>query len=301
VIVPLQEALTAAYWYKSDLRGFLRSATGLPALVDRYAWDDKDVTKRTIVRGLITTLVEEQHAYRDALLALLVATLDIDPSPLKRLEDGPRRYAAAIAALNDLRPFVEPYRALQTEALEAEQRRRIAKEKAARAQERADDIAALRAQFLEIHSMPPQARGYALEGFLNRLFETYDIEARGPFTGTGEQIDGAFTFEAFDYLLEAKWQKELTANADVSVLRDKVLRRIDNTLGLFVSFSGFQATVMDQSGRSGRELVLLMDGADLMTVLDQRITLRELLHRKKQHAARTGEIMLRAADIIRDS
>jgi hypothetical protein len=298
VIAPLQEALTTAYWFKSDLRTFLRSATGLPALVDRYEWNNSDITKRDIVRAFVSTLVDEQHVYRDALIALLVATPDINPSRLKTLDDGDRKFAAATAALEDLRPFVEPYRALQTEAAAAEQRRRIAQAESLRKQEQAASIEKLHTEFLHIHSLPAQSRGYALEKFLNRLFETYDIEARGPFSGTGEQIDGAFTFESADYLLEAKWQKELTANPDISVFRDKVGRRLDNTLGLFVSFSGFQPTVMEQSGRGMRETVILMDGADLMTVLDQRLTLKELLHRKKQHAARTGEIMLRAADIL---
>lgn len=298
VIAPLQEALTTAYWFKNDLRTFLRSATGLPELVDRYEWNSSDVTKRDIVRAFVSTLVDEQHVYQDALIALLVATPDINPSRLKTLDDGDRKYAAATAALADLRPYVEPYRKLHSKAAAADQQRRIAQADARKKQEQAASIQQLHKKFLEIHLLPAQARGYALEKFLNQLFETYDIEARGPFAGNGEQIDGAFTFESADYLLEAKWQKELTANPDISVFRDKVKRRLDNTLGLFVSFSGFQPTVMEQSGRSGRETVILMDGADLMTVLDQRITLKELLHRKKQHAARTGEIMLRAADIL---
>jgi hypothetical protein len=40
--------------------------------------------------------------------------------------------------------------------------------------------------------------------------------------------------------------------------------------------------------------MILMDGADLSAVVDGRITLPELLSRKRQDAARTGEILLSA-------
>lgn len=42
--------------------------------------------------------------------------------------------------------------------------------------------------------------------------------------------------------------------------------------------------------------MLLMDGADLMAVLDNRIPLPDMLLRKRRHAAQTGEIFLRIFD-----
>lgn len=46
VLVPLQDALATAYWYKTDLRAFLRSATGEPDLIAQLDWTD---FKRNIV------------------------------------------------------------------------------------------------------------------------------------------------------------------------------------------------------------------------------------------------------------
>jgi hypothetical protein len=60
--------------------------------------------------------------------------------------------------------------------------------------------------------------------------------------------------------------------------------------------TGFQPTAVDV--HSNRAVIILMDGADLMAVLEGRIELPELLKRKRQHAARTGEIYLRAYDIL---
>ncbi|MFI1241486.1 hypothetical protein [Nocardia salmonicida] len=297
VLVPLQEALACAYWYKDDLRAFLRSATGQPELIAQLDWGGGSY-KRAIVRQLVTTLAENQHRYFDTLIALILATVEIDPAPLKRLDDGLTKYETATAALNVLRGLVEPYRAMRSEAEAAAQRRRIDHERAKKEQALARETAELHTKFLAMHAQEPQARGYALEGLLNRLFTVYDINAKGPFRIQGEQIDGAFTFAGTDYLLEAKWQKELSTTADLSTFADKVRRKLDNTLGLFLSINGFQPNAIKLSGEGGRRVLLLTEGYDLQLVLDGRIRFDELLRRKREHAARTGEILLRAADIL---
>jgi hypothetical protein len=45
-----------------------------------------------------------------------------------------------------------------------------------------------------------------------------------------------------------------------------------------------------QAHQAGGASILLMDGADLMAVLEERIDFTSLLLRKKRHAAQTGEI-----------
>lgn len=162
----------------------------------------------------------------------------------------------------------------------------------------ARETADLHAEFVAMHSQEPQARGYALEGLLNRLFHLYDIDVKGSFRIKGEQIDGAFTFEGTDYIIEAKWRRELSTTEDLSAFAGKVRRKLDNTLGLFLSISGFQPNAIELSGDGGRRMLLLAEGYDLAMVLDGRIRFDELLRRKKQHAARTGQILLRAVDII---
>jgi hypothetical protein len=44
--------------------------------------------------------------------------------------------------------------------------------------------------------------------------------------------------------------------------------------------------------------MILMDGADLSAVVEGRISMPDLLRRKRQHAARTGEIFLSAYHLI---
>jgi len=49
----------------------------------------------------------------------------------------------------------------------------------------------------------PHERGRRLEQFLNSLFALHDLGPRAAYNLQHQQIDGAFTFDTDDYLLEA--------------------------------------------------------------------------------------------------
>lgn len=290
----LKEALVLAFWYKKDLRAFLSSSLGRGELIAHLDWTDY---KRTIVAQLVDSLAADQHRHFDELLTLILATADItDPSHLKRIEDGQRKYDDALAALKTLRELVEPYRRLRSEEDEADRRREADRIQAEMQRAINEKLAELRTSFYEIVVLPPQPRGYALEKFLNGLFALFDIDAKAPFRIEGEQIDGAFTFEG-EFLLEAKWQDAKTPVADLDSFAGKVGRKLDNTLGLFLSMNGYQESAIQTHSR-GRPVMLLMDGADLSAVIEGRISLPDLLHRKRQHAAQTGDVFVSAYTFI---
>ncbi|MGB2570301.1 hypothetical protein ACPFP2_17870 [Micromonospora citrea] len=294
VFPPLKEALTLAFWFKPDLRAFLTSCLGRRELVAHLDWTDY---KRVVVSQLVDSLAADQHRHFDDLLNLILATADLtDPGHLKRVEDGERKYAEAVAAVKTLRGVVEPYRRLRTEEEEASRRREAERARADMQRAITDKLGELKADFQTIVRMPLQARGYALEKFLNGLFAVFDIDAKAPFRIAGEQIDGAFTFEG-EFLLEAKWKNERTPPADVDSFSMKVSRKLDNTLGLFLSMNGFQSSTIEIHSRN-RAVVILMDGGDLSAVVDNRITLPELLRRKRQHAARTGDVYVSAYTLL---
>lgn len=292
VLAPLQDALVSIYWYKPELRTFLDAAVGDRSLVGSL---DFSQVKRQVVRDLVRILDADQHKYFDNLLSLLLAVADVqDPVWLKRVDDGQRKYEGAVSALETLRPYVEPYRALRTEADLAGQRRALAQELAAAHRIITEKLAELNVLFESLRSLAPQPRGYALEKLLTKLFHTYDIDVKGSFRNHGEQIDGAFTFQGTEYLLEAKWQESPTPLTDLEAFRGKVGRKLDNTLGFFISINGFQPNALDLFSVGSRPSVILADGADLAAMLQDRIPLPELVIRKRQHAARTGEIMVSA-------
>jgi len=102
-------------------------------------------------------------------------------------------------------------------------------------------------------------------------------------------LDGAFTLDGTDYLFEAKWEKDPLDRAALDEFVSKIGRKLDNTLGLLLSMSGFMPNAVDlHSGR--RATLLLMDHYDLQAVLEQRIDFVEMLRRKRRHAAETGSV-----------
>ena len=159
-------------------------------------------------------------------------------------------------------------------------------------------LEAFKADFYDlVGSDNPHQRGFSLEKVISGLFDLFDLDPKASFKIVGEQIDGAFSFEGTDYLLEAKWQKELVPAKELDSLAGKLSRKLENTLGLFLSINGFSEDAI-KTHASGRRLILLMDGSDLMAVLEGRLDLVQLLLRKRRHAAETGNIYLRIHEIL---
>ena len=125
------------------------------------------------------------------------------------------------------------------------------------------------------------------------IFELFDLDPKASFRNRGEQIDGAFVLEGTEYLFEAKWHQSLIGVQDLDAFSAKVKRKLDNTLGVFLSMSGYSEDGI-KAHSVGRPNIILMDGADLMAVLEERVDFVSLIVRKKRHASQTGEIYLPA-------
>ena len=221
-----------------------------------------------------------------------------DFSHLERLEDGVEKAKKAKAAVAALRKLAARYESLVEEQKKAEERRKLAREKLQRATAVSAKLEELAKEYHNlISSEEPQKRGYILERILRELFALFDLDPKAAFKIEGNQIDGAFTFQGTDYLFEAKWQEELVGAAQLDSLSGKLSRKLDNTLGLFLSVNGFSEDAV-KAHSSGRRVMLLMDGSELMVVIEGRIDLTELLLRKRRHAAQTGNIYLRTHELL---
>ena len=108
-----------------------------------------------------------------------------------------------------------------------------------------------------------------------------------------DRIDGAFTFRTDDYLLEARWWNKPLEPKELNDFRAKVDGTARNTPGLCVAVAGFTLGAIEMHSRSQSPLIL-MDGADLMPILEGRIDLDEVLERKRRYAGETGNAMYRA-------
>ncbi len=295
-IIALKEALAQIYWYKKDLRSFLINTLENPSILSSINWNDY---KRSITDAVVETLARSESRYRDELIRLFTAVSTIsDFSHLEHLDDGKEKAMRAKNAVEALRKYTSGYQKMWDEKQQADERRTAYAEKLERVNSFKNQLTDLNKEYCQlVISNDLQGRGYRLEAMLKQLFELFDLDPKASFKIEGEQIDGAFTFDGIDYLFEAKWQNELVRANALDSLASKVQRKLDNTLGLFLSVNGFSPDGISAHS-SGRKVLLLMDGSDIMAVLDARIELPELLKRKRRHAAQTGDIYIRYQDMM---
>ena len=292
----LKEALAYVYWYKSDLRSFLTQSLSDTTPLSRLNWQDY---KRNIVGQLVNFLARNEDVYQRQLLKLMTDVASVsDFGHLARLEDGQDKVARAEIAVEALRQQISGLGAFLDEEREIELRRQKAHQLRVQTTAVQQALQDLTREYCDLlSSEDPQGRGYRLEKILRGLFEIFDLDPKASFRVTGEQIDGAFTFEGTDYLLEAKWQKEPVRATDLDSLAGKLSRKLDNTLGLYLAINGYSQDGVRQHS-SGRRLTLLMDGSDMMAVMEGRIDLVQLLIRKRRAAAQTGNIYLKVHEIL---
>ena len=289
-IMALKEALCSVYWYKSDLKGFLQLCLANPSLLQRFDWTNY---KRQIVSDLIDQLVSspEQHIGDLTKICFEVSKMSAFPH-LQSVDDAATKIKRAQDAVSTLKTLVDLQQSQDREDVEIKKRQAAAAQKLERniaVRHKLDEIRVRYTQL--VCSTNPQSRGFALEKVMYDVFELFDLDPKASFKNTGEQIDGAFTLDGTEYLFEAKWQQEAVNKADLAVFADKVRTKLENTLGVFLSIGGFSAEGVT-AHQAGGSAILLMDGGDLMAVLDERMDFVTLLLRKKRYAAQTGNIYL---------
>ncbi len=256
-----------------------------------------DGTKRTATGELIRALRLSEQKHQATVIDALVALSEVDPEfpHLARLHDHPELVAEAQAALATVRAVTEQYSELAAsrEAVRRESEQEDAQVSARKLHDAR--LAELRDRFLQLHQSAEDAqqRGLDFEPLLNELFELWDLNPRAAYSIEHEQIDGAFTFRTDDYILEARWWSKPLEPKHLNNFKAKVDGKARNTLGLCVSVSGFTTGAIEKHSQSQTPLVL-MDGSDLIPILEGRISLTEVLERKRRHAAETGNPMYRA-------
>ena len=156
--------------------------------------------------------------------------------------------------------------------------------------------AELRDELLRLTELDPQARGYAFEAFLKKLFNRFGLEVRDAFRLRGEEIDGSFLLGNETYLLEAKWQNAPSGIADLHTFHGKVEQKAAWARGLFISYSGFSEDGLHAFGRGKR--VVCMDGLDLCEALTRELPLNHVLEFKVRRAAETGSAFVRVRDLF---
>lgn len=150
----------------------------------------------------------------------------------------------------------------------------------------------LNRQFLDLHTtteLTPQQRGYKLEEIFCDLLALNEMEYKRPYKHKGEQIDGHFTYEKFDYLIESKWEKGSIKQENLSVFDGKIRGKAQSTRGFFIATNGFdENAIRKYSGDSPR--IVLMTGEDLALVLGGQVDFKDGLKAKIETIVRHGTI-----------
>ena len=159
-------------------------------------------------------------------------------------------------------------------------------------------LAALAQELVALSAMTPQARGFAFEKFLKKLFDVYGMSARASFRLVGEQIDGSFALAGETYLLEARWENDQTGASALHAFAGKIGGKAAWSRGLFFSQAGFSDDGLVAYGRGRATQLICMDGFDLYEMLSRNLRLDEVIARKARRAAETGSPFARVRDLF---
>jgi Restriction endonuclease len=173
----------------------------------------------------------------------------------------------------------------------ATENRRISKAAVQKTRSNEADLSALTTAFQKMFGtgMTVQARGRLFERFLQELFNRQSIKMGDPFSIKGEQIDGTFKFEGENYIVEAKWQDASTSTGDLYKFAHKVDGKMHGR-GMFISVNGFSTEGIRAIVVGKQIQTILMDGEDLSSILDGRITLEKVLDYKVRAAQTRAEV-----------
>lgn len=288
------ELVGACFWYWNSFYSFLDSA-GVPrALYKRYP---KDVfNKYTAMRGILSDL--EQAGQIETINSLVAQLYQLRGA----IDKADLDQARAKSLLADFRELIgdDPVESAIQER-KAREARDSYRESIQQKESDRSRLAKLNAFFRDLatgEDCTPQQRGFALERLFFDLVHLSELEHKKPYrTPDGEQIDGHFRYEKFDYLVEVKWISGPTKQEHLAVFDGKIRGKAQSTRGLFLAAEGFaERAVRKFSGDSPR--ILLMTGEDLALILSGAISFYDLVRAKVDAMVRYGRIDLPGREII---
>jgi len=271
------------FWLKDPFKAFLLSCGVSQDLYECFS----DESKYKITRHIIAEL--DSQGEEGFLIQRRIVT---ELCKLRNVPDEtvPDR-SAALDALRWLKQLALNQKIIVLKTKEkGDSRTQDVKQRQAAIAARAQKMEELRNTFASMASSKddPHSRGYGLEDLLAELFAVHEITYRPPYRTENEQIDGHFSFKGFDYLVEARWRANPPSETDLGAFKTKVDKKITSTRGLFISIVGFRPEVVVEFTRGISSNILLMDGSDLMLILEGRISLIDALDMKTQKAAQEG-------------
>jgi restriction endonuclease Mrr len=288
------DALLKAFWYKPSLRLFLQQH-GVKDLV--LAQWHVDQSKRDFVDWLWPQLVKTDRGH-EAILDMARSLSDMQHFPdLERKEDTKVRIPEAKQAIARLREQVLKVNETLQETAEAAARRKLAQVEMSKRLAAQQSLVKLQQQLTDL--MPrlgTQDGGYAFERWFYDLAIYFELDSRPGYKSDGRQIDGAITIEGTTFLLETKFTNEPIGSPDIDTFMAKIESKADNTMGLYVSISGFNGGAIKAASKAKTPMLLLDHSHIFNLILRGVMRLPQVVSRIKRHASQTGQAHLPASD-----
>lgn len=139
--------------------------------------------------------------------------------------------------------------------------------------------------------------GLALEQLLNRLFAIFDLAPRQPFRVVGEQIDGSFQLDGQVYLIESKWEKDPLPEGPLLVFRGKIEGKSTFTRGVLIALNDVSGPAREAITRGKAPSFFVMNGHDLIMILEEAIALPDFLRRRVRLLAEEGRVCVQFSEV----
>lgn len=290
----IKDCLLNLIFRKQDLYDFLKSSNLSSS--DLRGVDVND-TKSQMIDVMFTNIESRSDKGALQIKSIIGNIVDWSDFGSHWFQNGTLNPDEARASIERLKKLIGE----KTKKDEELQKIKERKETLKKQQERIASFKKLYGDFTTLCSMSESAqqRGYELEKLLVSIFNYFGIEVYKAFKLKGEQIDGSFKFDGQNYTFEAKWQDQVSAVNSLYAFAMKIETNNLYPRGVFLSIGGYSKEAVEIITKNKKPNLILFDAQDLIAVLEERISLNELLQHKIRFAqSKGGNIYINAGELL---
>lgn len=289
----MRTCILSIFWPKKDIISFFRhngcTKRGLKGAID---YEVLGLSRSKIIDVVFNNLYMREDGGIGQFRSMLQSLIDwnhFDPfyfMKIKKLDEK-----EAIRSINHLKQLQEirDARLIQVKEERVKKENEIFQKK--------NSLLKIKSKYLNLYrgkdeigkEINTQQRGYLLEEFMKELLIFESLSISDPIKLVGEQIDGTVKFDGENYIVEAKWQDSLTASDALYKFAYKVEGKLYGR-GLFISINGFSKDSVTALVKGKALNTILIDGGDLILVVEGMFTFTEILDRKIKAAQTMGKI-----------
>ncbi len=275
----LFEATLKSFWRKSALRRFL----GEVGVSNTFLSSLQEETKREVLERLFDKLKNSES--REAIFARMARAL-VEQKLFPDLEGWENSKEKIIDAKRSVKNLAS-YIAEQEKQIEDEKQRKEARERYLEFQKKArirqNSLEDLNNRLTTLFpELGTQEGGYKFQKWFYDFLDFYEVSCRRPYNTDGRQIDGSVTLTGTTYLIELKFTSTQVGSPDIDTFIRKVTTKADNTMGIFLSMSGFNSGAVREASKD-RTPIVLLDHQHVYHSLSGVMSFPEIVERVRRH------------------